>query len=65
MGKQAELKAHVKGALNNGLTEEELKYVIRMLLTVQKADFLRYSREVFLQVMVYCGAPAGRLLVTI
>ncbi|KAI0341513.1 CMD-domain-containing protein [Trametopsis cervina] len=39
-GKQAELHSHVKGALNNGLTEEELK-------------------EVFLQVMVYCGAPTG------
>lgn len=35
-----ELRAHVRGALNNGLTRDEI-------------------REVFLQVMVYCGAPAG------
>ena len=28
LGKQTELSAHVKGALNNGLTEEELKYRI-------------------------------------
>ncbi|KAI0825959.1 CMD-domain-containing protein [Irpex lacteus] len=40
LGKQTELSAHVKGALNNGVTEEELK-------------------EVFMQIMVYCGAPAG------
>ncbi len=26
LGKQTELSAHVKGALNNGVTEEELKY---------------------------------------
>ena len=35
-----ELKAHVRGALNNGLTKDQI-------------------REVFLQVMIYCGAPAG------
>ena len=35
-----ELKAHIRGALNNGLTRNEI-------------------REVFLQVMIYCGAPAG------
>jgi 4-carboxymuconolactone decarboxylase len=35
-----ELKAHIRGALNNGLTKSEL-------------------REVFLQVTVYCGMPAG------
>lgn len=35
-----ELKIHVRGAINNGLTKEEL-------------------REVFLQVAVYCGMPAG------
>jgi 4-carboxymuconolactone decarboxylase len=35
-----ELKLHILGALNNGLTRDEI-------------------REVFLQVMVYCGAPAG------
>ncbi|KAI0088411.1 CMD-domain-containing protein [Irpex rosettiformis] len=40
LGKQTELSAHVKGALNNGITEEELK-------------------EVFMQIMVYAGAPAG------
>ena len=28
LGKQTELASHVKGALNNGLTEEELKYVV-------------------------------------
>jgi 4-carboxymuconolactone decarboxylase len=35
-----ELKVHVKGALNNGVTREEI-------------------REVFLQVAIYCGVPAG------
>lgn len=35
-----ELKLHVRGALNNGLTKNEL-------------------REVFLQITVYCGVPAG------
>lgn len=35
-----ELKMHVKGALNNGLTREEIC-------------------EVFLQVAIYCGVPAG------
>lgn len=35
-----ELKLHVRGALNNGLTREEI-------------------REVFLQVAIYCGAPAA------
>ncbi len=35
-----ELKVHVRGALNNGLTKAEL-------------------REVFMQVAVYCGMPAG------
>ncbi|EJD02788.1 4-carboxymuconolactone decarboxylase [Fomitiporia mediterranea MF3/22] len=40
LGKQDQLVAHVIGALNNGLTEEELK-------------------EVLLQVIVYCGVPAG------
>ena len=35
-----ELKLHVRGALNNGVTREEI-------------------REVFLQVAVYCGAPAA------
>jgi 4-carboxymuconolactone decarboxylase len=35
-----ELKIHVRGALNNGLTKEEM-------------------REVFLQVAIYCGVPAG------
>ena len=31
---------HVKGALKNGVTKEEI-------------------REVFLQVAIYCGVPAG------
>lgn len=35
-----ELKLHVKAALKNGLTKEEIK-------------------EIFLQVAVYCGVPAG------
>ena len=35
-----EIKVHVKGALNNGLTREEIC-------------------EVFLQVAIYCGIPAG------
>ena len=35
-----ELKLHIKGALNNGVTREEI-------------------REVFLQVAIYCGVPAG------
>ena len=35
-----ELKLHVNGALNNGLSKEEIK-------------------EVFLQVAIYCGIPAG------
>lgn len=35
-----EVKMHVKGALNNGLTKDEIK-------------------EVFLQVAIYCGVPAG------
>lgn len=35
-----ELKSHVRGALTNGVTKEEI-------------------REVFLQVMIYCGVPAA------
>ena len=35
-----ELKTHVKGALRNGVSKEEI-------------------REVFLQVAIYCGVPAG------
>jgi 4-carboxymuconolactone decarboxylase len=35
-----ELKMHVKGALKNGVSREEI-------------------REVFLQVAIYCGIPAG------
>lgn len=35
-----ELKMHVKGALKNGVTRQEI-------------------REVFLQMAVYCGVPAG------
>jgi 4-carboxymuconolactone decarboxylase len=35
-----EVKMHIKGALNNGLTKDEIK-------------------EVFLQVAIYCGVPAG------
>ena len=35
-----EIKTHIRGAFNNGLTKDEIK-------------------EVFLQVAVYCGAPAA------
>jgi 4-carboxymuconolactone decarboxylase len=35
-----ELKIHIRGALTNGITKDEL-------------------REIFLQVAVYCGMPAG------
>lgn len=35
-----EFKAHVRGALTNGVSKDEI-------------------REVLLQVMIYCGAPAG------
>ena len=35
-----ELKMHVKGALKNGVTRDEI-------------------REVFMQVAIYCGVPAG------
>jgi 4-carboxymuconolactone decarboxylase len=35
-----ELKMHIKGALRNGVTREQI-------------------REVFLQVAIYCGIPAG------
>ncbi|WP_053382887.1 4-carboxymuconolactone decarboxylase [Leucobacter celer] len=35
-----ELKVHVRGAINNGVTREEIQ-------------------EVFLQVAIYCGAPAA------
>ncbi len=35
-----ELRLHLKGALNNGLTKDEI-------------------REVLLQMMIYCGVPAG------
>ena len=35
-----EVKAHIKGALNNGLTKDDI-------------------REIFLQVAIYCGVPAG------
>ncbi len=35
-----ELKMHVKGALRNGVTKDEI-------------------REIFMQVAIYCGVPAG------
>ena len=40
LGKEHELKLHLRGALNNGVTKDEIK-------------------EVFLQVAIYCGIPAG------
>lgn len=35
-----ELKMHIKGALRNGVTKDEI-------------------REIFMQVAIYCGVPAG------
>ena len=40
LNRNHELKLHVRGALKNGVTREEI-------------------REVFIQVAVYCGIPAG------
>ena len=40
LNRRHELKAHVRGAINNGLSKEEI-------------------REIFLQIAVYCGVPAG------
>lgn len=40
LGKEHELKVHIKGALRNGITRDELA-------------------EIFLQVAIYCGAPAS------
>ena len=40
LGRPHELKLHIKGALNNGVTKDEM-------------------REVFLQALAYCGAPAA------
>ena len=40
LGKMEEFATHIRGALTNGLTKEEIK-------------------EIFLQVAIYCGIPAG------
>jgi 4-carboxymuconolactone decarboxylase len=40
LNRQHELRLHLRGALNNGLTKDEI-------------------REVLLQMMIYCGVPAG------
>jgi 4-carboxymuconolactone decarboxylase len=40
LNRPEELKLHLRGALRNGVTEDEI-------------------REVFLQVAIYCGAPAA------
>lgn len=40
LNRSHELKLHVRGALNNGVSRDEL-------------------REIFLQLSVYCGVPAG------
>ena len=40
LGRKDELKLHVRGALNNGITKDEL-------------------REIFMQIAIYCGVPAG------
>ena len=67
MGKQQELAAHIKGALNNGVTEVELRCVSRESLIKTLEDSLfscslkieTAYREVLLQVMVYTGMPNG------
>lgn len=40
LGRAEELRLHIRGALRNGLTKDEMQ-------------------EIFLQVSVYCGAPAA------
>lgn len=40
LGRTHELRLHVRGAINNGMSKEEL-------------------REIFMQVAIYCGVPAG------
>ena len=40
LGKEHEMKVHLRGALNNGVTRDEIA-------------------EIFLQVALYCGAPAA------
>ena len=40
LNRTEELRAHVRGAINNGVSKEEIS-------------------EIFLQVAVYCGMPAG------
>jgi 4-carboxymuconolactone decarboxylase len=40
LNRPTELKLHIRGAMSNGITRDEIK-------------------EVFLQVAVYCGAPAA------
>lgn len=40
LGRKDELKLHVRGALRNGITKDEL-------------------REIFMQITIYCGVPAG------
>jgi len=40
LGRGEELRLHIRGALRNGLTKDEMQ-------------------EIFLQVSVYCGAPAA------
>jgi 4-carboxymuconolactone decarboxylase len=40
LGRSEELRLHVRGAIRNGLTKDEMQ-------------------EIFLQVAVYCGAPAA------
>ena len=57
LGKENELALHIKGALNNGVTEDELKYLLSFLLFCFMLTGV--VRELFLQIMVYAGAPAG------
>ena len=40
LNRNDELQAHIRGAINNGVSKDEIK-------------------EVFLQVAIYCGMPAG------
>ncbi len=46
LGRADELRLHIRGALRNGVTKEELQ-------------------EIFLQVAVYCGAPAALEVFTV
>ena len=59
MGKQNELALHVKGALNNGLTEVEIRFAPRFPKISKKILTSALNREALLQIMVYTGMPNG------